>query len=112
MPDKDPLNISGQVVADKYRIEHLAGEGGFAMAGQEKCVRSSYRRFALSGKRLPSNFPSCGRRPDRSWTTLRTSWPEESVPAHPAHDSWPRRQPMRPRLTRAPVSTARPSGYV
>jgi serine/threonine protein kinase len=31
MPDKDPLNISGQVVADKYRIENLAGEGGFAV---------------------------------------------------------------------------------
>ncbi len=31
MPDKDPLNISGQVIAEKYRIEHLAGEGGFAV---------------------------------------------------------------------------------
>jgi serine/threonine protein kinase len=31
MPDKDPLNISGQVVAGKYRIEYLAGEGGFAV---------------------------------------------------------------------------------
>jgi serine/threonine protein kinase len=31
MPDKDPLNISGQVVAEKYRIEYLAGEGGFAV---------------------------------------------------------------------------------
>jgi serine/threonine protein kinase len=31
MPDKDPLHISGQVVAEKYRIEHLAGEGGFAV---------------------------------------------------------------------------------
>src|SRR5512140_118539 len=31
MLDKDPLNISGQVVAGKSRIEHLAGEGGFAM---------------------------------------------------------------------------------
>jgi serine/threonine protein kinase len=31
MPDKDPLNISGQVVAEKYRIEHLVGEGGFAV---------------------------------------------------------------------------------
>ena len=31
MPDKDPLNITGQVVAEKYRIEYLAGEGGFAV---------------------------------------------------------------------------------
>ncbi len=31
MPDKDPLNISGQIVAEKYRIEHLVGEGGFAV---------------------------------------------------------------------------------
>ena len=31
MPDKDPLNISGQVIAEKYRIEHLVGEGGFAL---------------------------------------------------------------------------------
>ena len=31
MPDKDPLNISGQLVAEKYRIEHLVGEGGFAV---------------------------------------------------------------------------------
>ncbi len=27
----DPLNISGQTVAEKYRIEHLVGEGGFAL---------------------------------------------------------------------------------
>ncbi len=27
---RDPLNIVGQVVADKYRIEALVGEGGFA----------------------------------------------------------------------------------
>jgi eukaryotic-like serine/threonine-protein kinase len=31
MLEKDPLNISGQVVAEKYRIEHLVGEGGFAV---------------------------------------------------------------------------------
>ena len=31
MPENDPLNISGQVVAEKYRIEHLVGEGGFAV---------------------------------------------------------------------------------
>jgi serine/threonine protein kinase len=31
MTGKDPLNISGQLVAEKYRIEHLVGEGGFAM---------------------------------------------------------------------------------
>ncbi|MGB8298355.1 MAG: protein kinase [Polyangia bacterium] len=31
MPEHDPLNISGQLVAEKYRIEHLVGEGGFAL---------------------------------------------------------------------------------
>lgn len=31
MPENDPLNISGQLVAEKYRIEHLVGEGGFAV---------------------------------------------------------------------------------
>jgi len=31
MPADDPLNISGQLVAEKYRIEHLVGEGGFAV---------------------------------------------------------------------------------
>jgi eukaryotic-like serine/threonine-protein kinase len=31
MPDNDPLNISGQLVAEKYRIERLVGEGGFAV---------------------------------------------------------------------------------
>jgi serine/threonine protein kinase len=31
MPQNDPLNISGQLVAEKYRIEHLVGEGGFAV---------------------------------------------------------------------------------
>ena len=30
MAENDPLNISGQVVAEKYRIEHLVGEGGFS----------------------------------------------------------------------------------
>jgi eukaryotic-like serine/threonine-protein kinase len=31
MLENDPLNISGQLVAEKYRIEHLVGEGGFAV---------------------------------------------------------------------------------
>lgn len=31
MADKDPLNIAGQVVAEKYRIDQLVGEGGFAV---------------------------------------------------------------------------------
>jgi serine/threonine protein kinase len=31
MPENDPLNLSGQLVAEKYRIEHLVGEGGFAV---------------------------------------------------------------------------------
>jgi len=31
MPENDPLKISGQLVAEKYRIEHLVGEGGFAV---------------------------------------------------------------------------------
>jgi serine/threonine protein kinase len=31
MPEHDPLNISGQLVAEKYRIEQLVGEGGFAV---------------------------------------------------------------------------------
>ena len=31
MADQDPLNISGQIVAEKYRIEQLVGEGGFAV---------------------------------------------------------------------------------
>jgi serine/threonine protein kinase len=31
MPANDPLKISGQLVAEKYRIEQLVGEGGFAV---------------------------------------------------------------------------------
>lgn len=31
MGERDPLNIVGQVLADKYRIEKLVGEGGFAV---------------------------------------------------------------------------------
>jgi serine/threonine protein kinase len=31
MTADDPLNISGQLVAEKYRIAHLVGEGGFAV---------------------------------------------------------------------------------
>jgi len=31
MTEKDPLNLSGQLVAEKYRIERLVGEGGFAV---------------------------------------------------------------------------------
>ncbi len=31
MPENDPLNISGQLVAEKYRVERLVGEGGFAV---------------------------------------------------------------------------------
>lgn len=31
MTDRDPLGIVGLVVADKYRIERLVGEGGFAV---------------------------------------------------------------------------------
>ena len=44
MPDKDPLNISGQVVAEKYRSEHLAGEGGFAV------VYVAEHRFDFHGR--------------------------------------------------------------
>ena len=31
MADKDPLGIVGKLIADKYRIERLVGEGGFAV---------------------------------------------------------------------------------
>jgi formylglycine-generating enzyme required for sulfatase activity len=31
MAQADPLNIAGQLVAEKYRIERLVGEGGFAV---------------------------------------------------------------------------------
>jgi serine/threonine protein kinase len=31
MTDRDPLQIVGQLIADKYRIERLVGEGGFAV---------------------------------------------------------------------------------
>ena len=31
MTEDDPLGIAGELVADKYRIEHLVGEGGFAV---------------------------------------------------------------------------------
>ena len=31
MKDRDPLNITGQIVADKYSIETAVGEGGFAI---------------------------------------------------------------------------------
>ncbi|HEX7598379.1 MAG TPA: serine/threonine-protein kinase [Polyangia bacterium] len=31
MPELDPLNISGQLVAEKYRVGALVGEGGFAL---------------------------------------------------------------------------------
>ena len=31
MPENDPLKLAGQLVAEKYRIEHLVGEGGFAV---------------------------------------------------------------------------------
>src|SRR5262245_9492374 len=31
MADKDPLHIVGQTIADKYRIDALVGEGGFAV---------------------------------------------------------------------------------
>ena len=31
MPENDPLSISSQIIAEKYRIENLVGEGGFAM---------------------------------------------------------------------------------
>lgn len=31
MSVKDPLGIAGQTIAEKYRIEKLVGEGGFAV---------------------------------------------------------------------------------
>ncbi len=31
MTDSDPLNIVGELIADKYRIERMVGEGGFAV---------------------------------------------------------------------------------
>ncbi|MBX3216146.1 MAG: protein kinase, partial [Labilithrix sp.] len=31
MTERDPLNITGQLIADKYQVEQLVGEGGFAV---------------------------------------------------------------------------------
>jgi formylglycine-generating enzyme required for sulfatase activity len=31
MTDRDPLSLNGKTIADKYRIERLVGEGGFAV---------------------------------------------------------------------------------
>ena len=31
MTDPDPLHIVGELIADKYRIERMVGEGGFAV---------------------------------------------------------------------------------
>ena len=31
MSQTDPLNIVGQIVADKYRVDRMVGEGGFAV---------------------------------------------------------------------------------
>ena len=31
MTDRDPLGLTGQVIAEKYKIERLVGEGGFAV---------------------------------------------------------------------------------
>ncbi|MEZ4373616.1 MAG: SUMF1/EgtB/PvdO family nonheme iron enzyme [Polyangiaceae bacterium] len=31
MSDRDPLNLAGEVIAEKYRVERLVGEGGFAV---------------------------------------------------------------------------------
>jgi formylglycine-generating enzyme required for sulfatase activity len=31
MTDRDPLSLNGQLVAEKYRVERLVGEGGFAV---------------------------------------------------------------------------------
>ncbi len=31
MSDRDPLNLAGELIAEKYRVERLVGEGGFAV---------------------------------------------------------------------------------
>jgi len=63
MPADDPLNISGQLVAEKYRIEHLVGEGGFAVVYRAEHTiwkqPVAMKFFSGLSQALPNTGKSC-----------------------------------------------------
>ena len=68
MGERDPLNIVGQVLADKYRIEKLVGEGGFAVVYRatqviwNKPVAISATSLLPRSSKRERCSPSCPRR--------------------------------------------------
>ncbi|MBN1612224.1 MAG: serine/threonine protein kinase [Polyangiaceae bacterium] len=59
MTDQDPLGIAGELVAEKYQIEHLVGEGGFAVVYRAKHViweRPVAVKFFDGLSRVPNDY--------------------------------------------------------
>ena len=59
MTDHDPLGIAGELIAEKYQIEHLVGEGGFAVVYRAKHViwdRPVAVKFFNGLSRVPSDY--------------------------------------------------------
>jgi eukaryotic-like serine/threonine-protein kinase len=59
MADQDPLGIVGELIAEKYQIEHLVGEGGFAVVYRAKHViweRPVAVKFFDGLSRVPNDY--------------------------------------------------------
>ncbi len=59
MTDHDPLGLTGELIDEKYRIEHLVGEGGFAVVYRAKHViwdRPVAVKFFNGLSRVPNSY--------------------------------------------------------
>jgi serine/threonine protein kinase len=59
MTDNDPLGIAGELIAEKYQIEHLVGEGGFAVVYRARHViweRPVAVKFFDGLSRVPDDY--------------------------------------------------------
>ncbi len=72
MTTRDPLSIVGSTIAEKYRIERLVGEGGFAVV---------YRAQPRSGtsRSRSSSSTACPRRPSTSANSSRIAFIQEGA---------------------------------
>ena len=77
MTTQDPLGIVGSIIAEKYRIERLVGEGGFAVvyraqhtilepAGRDQVLQRSVLGTGRSARRVQEPVHPGGRAAHRA----------------------------------------------
>ena len=79
----DEFNLCGQVIADTYRIDRVAGIGGFGVVYRATHLKLNCRR-AIKCLRLPTDNPDM----QRSRTSREYTWSWILVSAHPLAGGW------------------------